>query len=278
MAGPNPYRVHSFRELRAVMGRVYATCEPGRRFVGIGSWLDDRDTRTTTFSCFVCGGAGELVFEDPGKRGLQHDPVPSPVRHPAVELRIQHVRRLADPFGRKAPAREGLPQRDRPATVREPNYQLKPMPFRTFGELPGAGLLLEVGCVGCRSRQVVTIGESLARRVFGRAHFVCSAVRPGPGACGGAGILQLVPEAPIDRRQRFVTLTCPRCVPPWTARDVVLNAPPWDAAPISPATERYRCPACGGQVRATFHGARATVATSFAGHLLAPDARDDMAR
>ncbi len=195
--------------------------------------------------------------------------LPNPVRHPAVELRVQHARGLADPFGRKAPAREGLPQRDRPATVREPSYQLKPMPFRTFGDLAEAALLLEVGCVGCRSRQVVTIGESRARRVFGRAHFVCSAMRPGLGTCRGPGVPQLVHALPIDRRLRFVTLTCPRCVPPWTARDVVLNAPPWDAAPIDPATERYRCPACGGQVRATFHGKPAD-GEVIAGHLSNP--------
>ena len=81
------------------MGRVYVTCEPCRRFVGIGAWLDDRDTRTASFSCSVCGGAGALVFEDPAKRGLQFDLLPNPVRHAAVALRLKHIRELANPFG-----------------------------------------------------------------------------------------------------------------------------------------------------------------------------------
>lgn len=251
------------------MRRVYVTCEPCRRFVGLGAWLDDRDTRTTSFSCAACGGTGELVFDVPVQRGLQHDPLPNPVRHPSVELRVGHIRALADPFGRKSQGREALPQRDRPLVAPEPRYRLKPLPFRTFGELPGVGLVLEVGCIGCRSRKVVEIGESLARRVFGRVRFSCSAVRPGLGACVGPGVPQVVPVAPIDRSMRFLTLTCPRCVPPWTARDVVLDGFPWCAAPIDPATERYRCPACGGQVRATFHGGSAGVVTAFGDHLLA---------
>jgi hypothetical protein len=270
LAGPNPYQVHSFRELRAVMGRVYVTCEACRRFVGVGAWLDSRDTRTTVFSCSVCGDAGAVVFEDPGRRGLQFDLLPNPVRHPAVALRLQHVRQLKDRFGHKAAAREGLPHHERPRHAPEPRYRLRPMPFSTFGELPALGLVLEVGCVGCRSRQVVEINERLAPKMFGRVRFLCSAVRPGrDAACGGPGVPQLVPAAAIDRSLRFVTLTCPVCVPPWTVRDVVLVQAPWCACPIDPATERYRCPACGGQVRATFHGAAGS-STGFAGHLLRP--------
>lgn len=45
-----------------------------------------------------------------------------------------------------------------------------------------------------------------------------------------------------------------RCVPTWSANPVHLERQPWMDAPFDTATERYRCPACGGQVRTTFHG------------------------
>jgi hypothetical protein len=263
LAGPNPYQVHSFRELRAVMGRVYITCEACQRFVGLSAWLDDWDTRSTTFSCAICGGAGKLVFEDPAQEGLQHELLPSLQRHPAVALRVQSERDLVNPLGRKTTPRDLLPQRNRPLEVPEPRYRLKPMPFKTYGDLSAAGLVLEVGCVGCRSRKVVEIGDRLELSTFGTARFVCSTIRSGRGKCGGLGVPQLMPASPIDRSLHFVTLTCPACVPPWTARDVVLQQPPWSGCPIEPAVERYRCPACGGQVRATFHGNSRPAAMAF---------------
>jgi hypothetical protein len=218
--------------------------------------MDDRDSRETTFSCSVCGGAGTLVFEDPGKRGLQHDVLQHPHRHPAVALRNHDARLRALPIGRKSPRREDFPQRGASRSVKEPSYRLKPMPFSIFGDLPALALLLEVGCVGCRSRKIVQIGPALAPRIFARAHFLCTTERAaGLGTCGGTGVPQLTPAIAIDRTRRFATLTCPACVPPWTARDVVLDQPPWSIRPITPATERYLCPSCGGPVRATFHGA-----------------------
>jgi hypothetical protein len=70
LAGPNPYSVHSFLELRKVTGRPYVVCRPCRRFVPLGAWLHSRDTRTTTFSCSVCGGDGDVVLKDPAREGL----------------------------------------------------------------------------------------------------------------------------------------------------------------------------------------------------------------
>ena len=71
---------------------------------------------------------------------------------------------------------------------------------------------------------------------------------------GGLGHPHIVPEAAIERGMAFVSLNCPRCVPPWSASPVEIDRPPWSTAPINTRSERYRCPACGGQVRATFHG------------------------
>lgn len=185
MAGPNPYRLHSFRELRAVMGRAYVMCRPCRRFVGVGAWLDAFDTRFVTFT--VCGGAGELIVDDPAREGSQHDLRPNPPRHPIVAIRLHHQERLRDPFGHRATAREMLPQRERPRTVPEPRYRLKPMPFGTFGDLAPLGLVLEVWCSNCKSSRPVAVSGSLAARPFGRGRFTCSAQRHDGAVCRGLG-------------------------------------------------------------------------------------------
>jgi len=235
------------------MGRAYVVCRPCRRFVAVGAWLDGRDTRQATFSCTVCGGAGELTLEDPARQGLEHDLRPNPPRHPIVAIRMHHQERLADPFGHRATAREQLPQRERPRMVPEPRYRLKPLPFSTFGELADLGLVLEVWCSTCKSSRPVAVGEGWAARSFGRARFACRAERYDGVICGGLGHPHVVPTAPIERGAAFVSLYCPRCVPPWSASPVELERLPWSAAPINTVTERYRCPACGGQVRTTFH-------------------------
>jgi hypothetical protein len=254
LAGPNPYELHSFRELRAVMGRAYIVCRPCRRFVSVGASLDGLDTRLVTFSCTVCGGAGELTVEDPAKEGLQPDLRAHSTHHPAVAERRRHMQHLANPFGRRPTVvRELLPQSERTKFVPEPHYRLKPMPFATFGELARLGLVLEVWCSTCKRSRPVTIDEHLAARRFGRARFTCSAAHYDGVVCGGLGHPHIVPAVPIERGVAFVSLTCPRCVRPWSASPVALDRPPWSNAPIDTATERYRCPACGGQVVATFH-------------------------
>jgi hypothetical protein len=62
-----------------------------------------------------------------------------------------------------------------------------------------------------------------------------------------------VPLQAAETSAAFASLNCPRCVPPWSASPVHLDRLPWSAAPINTGRERYRCPGCGGQVRATFH-------------------------
>lgn len=70
MVGPNPHRLHSFGELDAIMGRCWVVCRSCRRYATVpANALKDRDTRETTFSCSVCGGAGQLVIDDPHKAG-----------------------------------------------------------------------------------------------------------------------------------------------------------------------------------------------------------------
>jgi hypothetical protein len=254
LAGPNPHALHSFRELRAVMGRVFVVCEPCRRYVGVGPWLDGLDSRVVTFSCSVCGRPGTVTFDDPAKAGHQHDLRANPARHSEVAGRLQHMRHLANPFGRRPTVvRELLPQSERTKFVPEPRYRLRPTPFVTYGDLPALGLVLEVWCSTCKSSRAVAIGAGWAGSRFGRLRFTCSAARFDGAVCGGLGHPHIVPVAPIERGAAFVSLNCPRCVPPWSASAVQLDAPPWSTAPIDTGSERYRCPACGGMVRATFH-------------------------
>jgi len=151
-----------------------------------------------------------------------------------------------------------------------PRYALKPMPFATFGELPALGLALTVWCSGCKSFRPLEIGEALAGRRFGRVRFRCTRRRYDGAICGSRGHPQIAPAAPIDRNGPFVSLECARCLPPWCATDVILSRLPWSLARLDTRTERYRCPGCGGQVRATFH--RGDRETLIAGHLLRPGA------
>jgi hypothetical protein len=236
------------------MGRVYVACEPCRRYVGVGAWLDSLDARAVTFSCSVCGRPGKLTFDDPGGSGLQHDLRADPVRHPEVAARLAHMRKLANPFGRRPKVeRELLPQSERTKFVPEPHYRLKSMPFSTFGDLPRVSLVLEVWCSSCKNSRPVEVGAALAGRRFGGVRFVCTGRRHDGAPCGGLGHPHIVPLQAAEARAAFVSLNCPRCVPPWSANPVYFDRPPWVEAPIDTATERYRCPACGGQVRATFH-------------------------
>jgi hypothetical protein len=165
---------------------------------------------------------------------------------------MQH---LANSFGRPPTVvRELLPQSERTKFVPEPQYRLKPMPFATFGELTPPGLVFEMWCSTCKSSRPVAVGEAWAASRFGRARFTCRAERYNGLVYGGLGHPHVVPAVPIERGAAFVSLNCPQCVPPWSASPVELDRAPWNCAPIDTAPERYRCAACGGQVRVTFHG------------------------
>jgi hypothetical protein len=144
---------------------VYVVCEPCRRYVGVGGWLDNLDSRLVTFGCTVCGRPGRLTFDDPTKEGLQQDLRANPPRHPEVAARLAHMQHLANPFGRRPSVIRGLlPQSEPTKFVPEPRYRLKPMPFATFGELEPLGLVLEVWGSTYKSSRPVVVGESLAAR------------------------------------------------------------------------------------------------------------------
>ncbi len=241
-----------------MFGRVYVVCQPCQRFVGLGAWLDRLDTRRTSFSCSTCGRPGKLVFDDPAQAGLQHDLRANPVRHPNVDARLRQAPGAGHSGRQLKPAREMLPQTTRPRLLPEPRYRLKPMPFKVLGDLPPRGLALEIWCSRCKCSRPVKIGDQFHARRFGHQRFKCTSNLQGGAECGGLGHPHIVPIEPIERGVAFVSLNCPRCVPPWSASPVLLPKAPWSAAPIDVRTERYRCPGCGGQVVATFHNASAS--------------------
>jgi hypothetical protein len=270
VVGPNPYPLYSFLELRKGLGPAWVVCRPCSRFVPIPRGLDLRDTRGTTFSCSVCGDPGDVALEDPAKEGLQHDPRRRPLRHPMAAVRLRALHKLATgPFGHQKAARESLPQRTKPVLDRRPSFRLKPMPFTTFGELPALGLALSVYCPDCYAKVPMEISDRLAPRRWGRVRFTCSRTRYTGNPCRMRGYLYLEPLEPIAPDEPFVSMECGCRITPWFAERVQLDRPPWSSVPIDARTERYRCPGCGGQVRATFHSGGPSP-ERFAGHLLAP--------
>lgn len=214
--------------------------------------LDARDSRITTFSCLLCGDAGDVVLEDPAKEGLQHDPRPNPIRHRLAALRLRTLHAL-DPSGHKA-ARETLPQRTKPYLERVPRYPLKPMPFKTFGELPALGLALSIYCPRCYTTVLREIDGRLAPHRWGCVRFTCSRTRYNGYVCASRGHLHLGPIEPMSPDEPFVSMECGGRAAPWFAERVQFGRPPWTLAPIDSAKERYRCPGGGGRVRTTFHG------------------------
>ena len=247
------------------MGRAWVVCHPCLRFVELRV-RDDRDTRVTTFSCCLCGSEGKLTFDDPAKQGLQDDPRPHPPRHPYRVLRLQQIARLHDPFGHRKAAREDLPQQDKPRHEPLPRYRLKPMPFRTLGEALVAGLVVKVYCPECRRHARPELPSVAHDRCFAKLVFRCRDVvqrwpTMPPRGCKSRGRLQLEPleRIPPNSRIRRVYLSCGRCG--WEIHGVREDQPPWYDYPVEGASERYRCPGCGGTVGGQWHGGDATPGT-----------------
>ena len=83
MAGPNPYKLYSFAELRAVYGPLWVRCDSCRRFrsLRLTPALRERDYRTTRFTCTRCGRPGYCALDrpnsEPGREDYaQDDPTP----------------------------------------------------------------------------------------------------------------------------------------------------------------------------------------------------------
>ena len=263
MAGPNPYRLHSFEELRRVMGKSWLVCDWCRRFAPLAGNLKGRDTPTTTFSCSVCGGAAKHVFEDPSKTGLlQFDPRQRPRHHVdrIVELRAKAEMRRRHEERHGKVAREDLPQarRERPKPAPEPRYVLKPFPVRTFGDIAAWGLKADVHCGSCHRPSVpLEVGENLKPLALLGTRLRCTGTLPTLGVpCTGYGQLwvspadlERVPDAPflsvLCGNQDHTTLM---------ASYLMLDRPPWQA--YLAKGENFSCPQCGRRMGHTWHNTR----------------------
>ena len=74
MAGPNPYKLHSFAELRALFGPLWVRCDSCRRFraLRVTKAIRNLDWRMSRFKCARCGGPGYCTIDRPDtERGLE---------------------------------------------------------------------------------------------------------------------------------------------------------------------------------------------------------------
>ena len=141
-----------------------------------------------------------------------------------------------------------------PYLERVPRYPLKPMPFKTFGELPALGLALSIYCPSCATRWCCGRSMGAWCRTAGAA---CASLAAGPATSATSALLVATctgPIEPMSPDEPFVSMECGGRAAPWFAERAQFGRPPWTLAPIDPAKERYRCPGCGGRVRTTFHG------------------------
>lgn len=89
MVGLSRYPYASFAALRHTLGPLFVRCTSCRRYVKLAVGpIRERDSRITTFSCCLCGGAGDVVLDDPGEQGFVLDERPNPPRHPMAHTRI----------------------------------------------------------------------------------------------------------------------------------------------------------------------------------------------
>ena len=190
----------------------------------------------------------------PAKQDLEYDLRPNPHAHP----RVSHP---AAPSA--APGRSVRPSRNSPRVAfpsandragPEPRYQLKALPFchvrRAGRPRPGAGgvvLDLQTQPAG-RSGRAPGGLDALAARAHMRQPTARwralwrpwpSPQRASAGNRGAHGLrlAELPPvRATLEAQAPSSSIGC------------------WSAAPIDTGSDRYRCPACGGQARMTFHG------------------------
>jgi hypothetical protein len=89
VVGPSPYPYASFAALRVVYGEaIFIVCYACHRYA-LFAWREhaERDSRRTSFSCCVCGGAGTLASEKPLDH-IREDTRANPQRHPKATARL----------------------------------------------------------------------------------------------------------------------------------------------------------------------------------------------
>ena len=141
MAGSNPYPLHSFRELRAVLRRPLSSANHAQVCSTRNTARPPRHAHDDV-QLFGLQRRRRAGFHRSCGDGLQYDPRPRPLRQPLAASRLRTLHALADPFGHHAAARESLPQRERPRREAEPRYRLRAIPFTrgVYSFAPGRAL------------------------------------------------------------------------------------------------------------------------------------------
>ena len=113
MVGPWSAEPYTFRALRKTFGEMWLRCDSCRRFAPLRlppGYLD-RDYRTVSFSCSVCGNVATHTVTHPhteaGMADYREDAREQPKRHPKAEARILGTDR------RPSVAAEFVPPSDR---------------------------------------------------------------------------------------------------------------------------------------------------------------------
>ena len=98
MVGPWNAQPYTFRALRKTFGAMWLRCDACRRFAPLTlppGYLE-RDYRTVSFSCSVCGSVAAHTVTHPhseqGMKDYREDVRERPPRHPAAEARVLWVK------------------------------------------------------------------------------------------------------------------------------------------------------------------------------------------
>jgi len=97
MVGPWDAQPYTFRALRKTFGKMWLRCDSCHRFalLTLPPRYLDRDYRTVSFSCSVCGGVATYTIShphsEPGMGDYCEDIRERPRRHPAAEARLRRV-------------------------------------------------------------------------------------------------------------------------------------------------------------------------------------------
>jgi hypothetical protein len=134
--------------------------------------------------------------------------------------------------------------------------KLRPLPFKTFGEIAALGLKATVYCSACHEHRPIDLGaEHLRERCFATTRFRCTKIRYTGAVCGCLGSVEIEPSAllPVGGEDTLAFLSCSTCLPSWEINHVPIDKPPWSVVNRE-GNDRFKCPGCGRAVAWRIHG------------------------
>jgi hypothetical protein len=93
--------------------------------------------------------------------------------------------------------------------------KLRPLPFKTFGEIAALGLKATVYCSACHEHRPIDLGaEHLRDRCFATTRFRCTKIRYTGNVCGCAGSVEIDPSVllPVGGKDTLAFLSCSTCL------------------------------------------------------------------